>query len=89
MGLFTFLIALGAAVAMIPGIPIVALLLFVQTLNGVLLPIELIFIMILVNDKTIMGKYTNHPVLNVLAWAGVGVIILAVGAMLFTTFFGG
>jgi Mn2+/Fe2+ NRAMP family transporter len=89
VGLFTFLIALGAAVAMIPNISVVALLLFVQTLNGVLLPIELIFIMILVNDKTIMGKYTNNLVLNVLAWAGVVVIILAVGAMLVTTFFGG
>jgi Mn2+/Fe2+ NRAMP family transporter len=74
---------------MIPNISVVALLLFVQTLNGVLLPSELIFIMILVNDKAIMGKYTNNLVLNVLAWAGVVVIILAVGAMLVTTFFGG
>jgi NRAMP (natural resistance-associated macrophage protein)-like metal ion transporter len=89
MGLFTFLIILGTAVAMIPNISVVALLLFVQTLNGVLLPIELIFIMILVNDKTIMGRYTNHPVLNILAWAGVAVIILAVGGMFVTLFLGG
>ena len=50
MGLFTSLIVLGTVVAMIPGIPVVTLLLFVQTVNGVLLPIELIFIMLLVND---------------------------------------
>jgi NRAMP (natural resistance-associated macrophage protein)-like metal ion transporter len=89
MGLFTFLIVLGTAVAMIPNISVVALLLFVQTLNGVLLPIELIFIMLLVNNKAIMGKYTNPRWLNILAWAGVAVITLAVAAMLLTTFLGG
>jgi NRAMP (natural resistance-associated macrophage protein)-like metal ion transporter len=89
MGLFTFLIALGAVVAMIPNISVVALLLFVQTLNGVLLPIELVFIMLLVNNKGIMGKYTNPPLLNLLAWAGVVVITLAVAALLLTTFLGG
>jgi NRAMP (natural resistance-associated macrophage protein)-like metal ion transporter len=88
MGLFTFLIILGTAVAMIPNISVVALLLFVQTLNGVLLPIELIFIMILVNDKTIMGRYTNPPLLNILAWLGVAVIILAVGGMFVTLVLG-
>ena len=56
---------------MIPGIPVVTLLLVVQAINGVLLPIELFFIMLLINDKTIMGKYTNHPLLNILAWVGV------------------
>jgi Mn2+/Fe2+ NRAMP family transporter len=86
VGLFTFLIVLGTAVAMIPNISVVALLLFVQIVNGVLLPIELIFIMLLVNDKAIMGKYVNNRVLNVLAWVGVGVIILAVAGM-FVTFF--
>jgi len=89
MGLFTFLIIVGTGVAMIPNISVVALLLFVQTLNGVLLPIELIFILLLVNNKAIMGKYTNPPLLNALAWVGVAVITLAVAAMLLTTFLGG
>ncbi len=81
MGLFTLLIAVGASVAMIPGVPVVALLLFVQTVNGVLLPIELVFILLLVNDRAIMGRYTNGRLLNVVAWAGLGVIVLAVGAL--------
>ena len=81
VGLFTFLIVLGTVVAMLPGIPVVALLLFVQTVNGILLPIELIFIMLLVNNKGLMGRYVNPPLLNILAWVGVGLIILAVGAM--------
>lgn len=89
VGLFTFLIALGTVVAMIPNISVVALLLFVQTVNGALLPIELIFILILVNDKAIMGKYANRPVMNMIAGLGVAVIILAVGAMFVTLFLGG
>jgi Mn2+/Fe2+ NRAMP family transporter len=82
MGLFTLLVALGAAVAMIPGVPVVALLLFVQTVNGVLLPIELVFILLLVNDKAIMGPHTNSRLFNVVACLGVGVIVLAVAALL-------
>jgi NRAMP (natural resistance-associated macrophage protein)-like metal ion transporter len=81
MGLFTFLIFLGTVVAMIPGIPVVTLLLFVQIVNGVLLPIELVFIMLIVNDKEIMGRYANKGVFNWAAWVGVGVIIVAVAAM--------
>jgi Mn2+/Fe2+ NRAMP family transporter len=89
MGLFTLLVALGAAVAMIPAVPVVALLLFVQTVNGVLLPIELVFILLLVNDKAIMGPHTNSRLLNAVACAGVGVIILAVGALFATLVLGG
>ncbi|HMA35307.1 MAG TPA: Nramp family divalent metal transporter [Chloroflexia bacterium] len=86
MGLFTALIVLGTAVAMIPNISVVALLLFVQVVNGVLLPVELIFMMLIVNNKAVMGRYTNNRLLNVLAWAGVGTIIAAVVGM-FVSFF--
>jgi Mn2+/Fe2+ NRAMP family transporter len=87
MGLFTLLVVIGAVVAMIPAVPVVALLLFVQVVNGVLLPIELVFILLLVNDKTIMGEHTNSRLFNGVAWLGVAVIVLAVGA-LFATLLG-
>jgi len=81
VGLFSGLIVLGTIVAMIPNISVVTLLLFVQILNGALLPIELIFIMLLVNNRAVMGRYTNSRLFNGAAWIGVGVIILAVGGM--------
>ena len=84
MGLFTFLIALGTAVAMIPNLPVITLLIFIQIVNGVLLPIELVFIMLLVNDKSLMGKHTNRPLFNIIAWAGVVVITIAIVAMFVT-----
>ncbi|HMA34347.1 MAG TPA: Nramp family divalent metal transporter [Chloroflexia bacterium] len=82
MGLFTALVALGAVVAMIPGIPIVALLLFVQVVNGVLLPVELIFILLIANNREVMGRYANTRLFNGVAGLGVAVIILAVLGML-------
>jgi Mn2+/Fe2+ NRAMP family transporter len=89
VGLFTALVVLGAGVAMIPGVPVVSLLLVVQVINGVLLPIELFFIMRLINDKTIMGRYTNGVVYNVIAGTAVIAITLAVILMLGTLPFAG
>jgi len=84
VGLFTVLVVLGAVVAMIPGVPVVALLLAVQVINGVFLPIELFFIMRLINDKTIMGRYANGWLYNLIAGAAVLAITLAVILMLVT-----
>jgi NRAMP (natural resistance-associated macrophage protein)-like metal ion transporter len=67
-GLFTGMLALGALIALIPGLPLIQLLIVVQVVNGVLLPILLVFILRLVNDRSIMGKYVNGRVNNVIAW---------------------
>jgi NRAMP (natural resistance-associated macrophage protein)-like metal ion transporter len=67
-GLFTGMLALGALVALIPGLPLIQLLIIVQVINGVLLPILLVFILLLVNDRRIMGHYANGLVNNVVAW---------------------
>ncbi len=67
-GLFTGMLAFGALVALIPGLPLVQLMVLVQVINGVLLPILLVFILRLVNDRYVMGKFTNRPVQNVIAW---------------------
>jgi Mn2+/Fe2+ NRAMP family transporter len=71
-GIFTGLIALGAVVGMvIPRTAVVQLLLVVQVVNGVLLPLLLVFILRLVNDREIMGEHVNGRVYNALAWATV------------------
>jgi NRAMP (natural resistance-associated macrophage protein)-like metal ion transporter len=69
LGLFTGMVALGALVALIPGLPLIQLLIFTQVINGVLLPILLFFILRLVNDRRVMGRYVNGPVNNAVAWS--------------------
>lgn len=67
LGIFTTLILIGAIVALIPGIPQIRLLLFTQTVNGILLPIILVAILALANNREIMGEYRNSIWLNLAA----------------------
>jgi Mn2+/Fe2+ NRAMP family transporter len=82
--IFTGLIVLGALVGMfIPRGAVVQLLLLVQVINGLLLPILLLFIIRLVSHRELMGSYTNGPVYNALAWitvmavAGLSLLMVA------------
>jgi len=68
LGIFTALLLIGAFVALIPGIPQIQLLLVTQCINGLLLPILLAAIVLLANNKEIMGDYRNSVFYNVLAW---------------------
>jgi Mn2+/Fe2+ NRAMP family transporter len=81
-GLFTAFIVLGALAALIPGVPIFPLLVGIQVLNGVLLPIILVFILILINDEKLTGNLKNTKTYNVLGWATFGLITTAVLVML-------
>jgi len=76
MGLYTALIVIGAIVVLVPGLPLIGVILVSQNLNGVLLPIVLIFMLRLVNKPRLMGIHTNPAWLNVVAWALTGLIIL-------------
>jgi Mn2+/Fe2+ NRAMP family transporter len=67
VGVITVLILIGTVVALIPGIPVIALLVFVQVVNGALLPITLFFIWKLASNKELMGSYANTRTFNVLA----------------------
>lgn len=68
LGIFTFLVALGALIAMMPGLPLIQVLLVTQVINGVLLPVVLIAILRLVNNRELMGVHVNGPLLNIAAW---------------------
>jgi NRAMP (natural resistance-associated macrophage protein)-like metal ion transporter len=59
MGLFTFLLVGGAVVVLIPGLPLIPLILLSQNVNGLLLPIVLVFVLRLAGDRTIMGEARN------------------------------
>jgi Mn2+/Fe2+ NRAMP family transporter len=66
--LYTVLIALGAGVILIPNLPLFKIILGSQVVNGMVLPFVLIFMLLLINKKDLMGKYVNSMLMNVLAW---------------------
>jgi len=68
LGIFTFLVALGALIGMLPGLPIIRVLLITQVINGILLPVILIAVLRLVNDRELMGRHVNGPFYNLAAW---------------------
>ena len=68
------MIAAGAFIILLPGIPLIDIMVLSQALNGILLPFILVMILILINDKRLMGKFTNSTIFNVLAWLTVVVV---------------
>jgi Mn2+/Fe2+ NRAMP family transporter len=68
LGIFTSLIVIGAIVALIPNIPQIQLLVFTQCVNGLLLPVLLVAIVKLSNNREIMGEFKNSFAFNLLAW---------------------
>src|SRR6266852_9216802 len=73
--LYTLLIVIGAAVVLIPGFPLVRMILFSQVINGVLLPIVLIFMILLINKKDLMREWTNSRIYNLAVWVTVVIMI--------------
>ncbi|HEX7401128.1 MAG TPA: Nramp family divalent metal transporter [candidate division Zixibacteria bacterium] len=74
-GLYSLLIFFGAAVVLWPGLPLISIMFFSQVINGVVLPVILIFMLILINNKKIMGEHTNGKGFNILAWLTVAILV--------------
>ena len=87
LGVFTFLIAVGAAIAVIPGLPLIRVLLVTQVINGLLLPIILFSILKLVNDRELMGNHVNGPLYNLGAWLTAIVVTLLSLLFILTSLF--
>ncbi len=85
-GLYSIMIILGAAVILFPDLPLIPIMFYSQVINGVLLPVILIFMLILVNDRRIMGKFTNGWALNLISLFTISALILISGAMVVTAF---
>ena len=77
VGVITALIAIGAAVAVIPGIPVIKLLVLVQVVNGALLPVTLFFVWRLARNAELMGEYRNGRIFDLLA----GVTVVATSGL--------
>ncbi|PYS56009.1 MAG: Mn transporter, partial [Acidobacteria bacterium] len=84
VGIFTFLVALGALIGMMPGLPLIRVLLVTQVINGVLLPVILFAVLRLVNDRELMGEYVNGLVYNLAAWA-TAIIVSALSLLMIVT----
>jgi Mn2+/Fe2+ NRAMP family transporter len=80
-GLFTALTILGAALALIPNLPVIDILVWIQVLNGALLPVILFFIMRLINDRRLMGDLKNSRHYNVLGWVTFVLVTVAVAVV--------
>lgn len=87
-GLYTIVIFGAAALVLIPGVNLIAIMLVSQVVNGIMLPFLLIFMMLIINDRRVMGAHTNGPVYNLIAWATIVVVISLTVALLGLTAFG-
>jgi NRAMP (natural resistance-associated macrophage protein)-like metal ion transporter len=72
---YTLLIALGAGMVLIPNFPMIQVAILSQVLNGVLLPVVMIFMLKLINKHELMGKYTNPRWFDVVAWVTAIIVI--------------
>jgi len=88
VGLFTGLIVASALVILIPGIPLIPVMLFSQVLNGMLLPFVLFFIILLTSDRELMGRYRNTPVFSLISWVLVMVLAALSLLLIVVTLFG-
>jgi Mn2+/Fe2+ NRAMP family transporter len=74
MGIFTGLIVLGAGITLIPGLPLIPLLILAQVINGVLLPVVLISIVRLAGSRELLGSFANGRIYGLLGWITVVVV---------------
>jgi len=79
--LFTFIILISVIIILIPNAPLIAITIWSQIINAMLLPIVLISMLTMVNNKKIMGKYTNNKFQNSVGWLTT-VILIALTIML-------
>jgi Mn2+/Fe2+ NRAMP family transporter len=73
--LYTSILIIAMIIILIPGAPLISITLWSQILNGILLPVVLVSMMLLINNKNIMGEYVNKPFHNIIGWTAVAVLI--------------
>jgi Mn2+/Fe2+ NRAMP family transporter len=84
---YTTLIVLGAGIILLPVRSLVQAMLASQTLNGILLPIVLIVMLRLINDKRLMGRFVNGRVANAVSWVAVALLIGLTVLLVLTSLF--
>jgi NRAMP (natural resistance-associated macrophage protein)-like metal ion transporter len=82
--LFTIIILIGAGIILIPDAPLIAITIWTQVLNAILLPVVLICMMLIINNKEIMEQYTNNRLQNFIGWSTTIILIILSAFLLFT-----
>jgi NRAMP (natural resistance-associated macrophage protein)-like metal ion transporter len=90
--LFTVLVVVGSGIILIPGVPLLQVMLWSQVINGSLLPFILIYVLVLINDRKLMGEHVNGRTFNIIAWGTtvimIGLTFLLVLQSIFPKIFG-
>lgn len=73
--LYTGILVLSAGIILLPNAPLILISLWSQVINGMLLPVVLVCMILLVNNKKIMGKYVNKPINNIIGWSAIIILI--------------
>ncbi|MEI7955566.1 MAG: Nramp family divalent metal transporter [Verrucomicrobiota bacterium] len=87
--LYTGILVLSAVIILVPNAPLIAISLWSQVLNGLLLPMVLVCMILLVNNKKIMGKYVNNRFNNLIGWSAVVILVVLSLLLIITPMFGG
>lgn len=85
--IFTGVLVLSMLVVLIPGFPLIKVMVFSQVVNGILLPVILFLMLKLINNKKLMGRRANNLPQNFIAWTTVGVLVALTLLMLILPFF--
>jgi Mn2+/Fe2+ NRAMP family transporter len=83
-GLYTGLLVVGGGIILLPRAPLFKILILSQVANGVWLPVVLIFILLLINRRDLMGDHTNSWGFNLVAWATSIVMIILTLILVYT-----
>jgi len=86
-GLYTVLIVVGAGIILIPHVPLWKILIFSQVGNGIWLPVVVIFILLLVNRRDLMGEHVNTLTFNIVAWVTAIAMIILTLVLVYTSLF--
>lgn len=74
--LYTGIVVISAIIILIPNAPLIDISIWSQVLNGILLPVVLVSMILLINNKKIMGNYTNKLYQNIIGWGAVGILVI-------------
>lgn len=85
--IYTLLIVIGAIIILMPNVPLLAIMVLAQVVNGSLLPLVLAFMLILINNRKLMGQYINGKAFNIIAWGTAVILSILTVLMVATSLF--